>query len=107
MGKFENAIHEMCAIENQAGEDNFLNNIHALAKLFVTVLYVCMVTSFPASESALARTSSMLRAAELVASDACWVSFFLLLEQALNVRAEKAIKATNKLLVFIFFSFLC
>ena len=47
MGKFENAIHEMCAIENQAGEDNFLNNIHALAKLFVTVLYVCMVTSFP------------------------------------------------------------
>ena len=47
MGKFENVIHEMCAIENQAGEDNFLNNIHALAKLFVTVLYVCMVTSFP------------------------------------------------------------
>ena len=47
MGKFENAIHEMCAIENQAGEDDFLNNIHALAKLFVTVLYVCMVTSFP------------------------------------------------------------
>ena len=47
MEKFENAIHEMCAIENQAGEDNFLNNIHALAKLFVTVLYVCMVTSFP------------------------------------------------------------
>ena len=26
MEKFENAIHEMCAIENQAGEDNFLNN---------------------------------------------------------------------------------
>ena len=46
MGKFENAIHEMCAIENQAGEDNFLNNIHALAKLFVTVLYVCMVIIF-------------------------------------------------------------
>ena len=48
MGKFENAIHEMCVIENQAGKDNFLNNIHALAKLFVTVLYVCMV-NFPAS----------------------------------------------------------
>ena len=29
------------------GKINFLNNIHALAKLFVTVLYVCMVTSFP------------------------------------------------------------
>ena len=45
MGKFENAIHEMCAIENQAGEDDFLNNIHALAKLFVDG-FVCLYGDF-------------------------------------------------------------
>lgn len=45
MGKFENAIHEMCAIENQAGEDDFLNNIHALGKT-VCNGFVCLYGDF-------------------------------------------------------------
>lgn len=46
MSNLSNALNEIGKIENQAGQDTWLNQIHPLVKLFVTVFYMIMVVSF-------------------------------------------------------------
>lgn len=46
MSKLSHAIHEINEIENQAGKDQWMNQIHPLVKLFLTILYITLVVSF-------------------------------------------------------------
>lgn len=46
MGKIEEAVHEIHHIDATAGEDKWLNQIHPLPKLLVTLGYIFIVVSF-------------------------------------------------------------
>ena len=46
MSKLSNGIHELCNIDTQAGKNQWINRIHPLVKLFITILYVTLVVSF-------------------------------------------------------------
>ncbi|MBP3870764.1 MAG: cobalt ECF transporter T component CbiQ [Faecalicoccus sp.] len=46
MNKIESAILEIEKLDVMAREDRWINQIHPLAKLFVTVLYIVLVMSF-------------------------------------------------------------
>ncbi len=46
MGKIEHAIHEIHDIHTSASRDQWMNQLHPLVKLVVTVLYIAVVVSF-------------------------------------------------------------
>jgi cobalt/nickel transport system permease protein len=46
MSKLSNAIYEICNIENQASKNKWINQIHPLVKLFITLFYIALVVSF-------------------------------------------------------------
>ena len=45
MSKIEEAIYEIHHMDNMANSNRFLNKIHPLVKLLITVLYIIMLTS--------------------------------------------------------------
>lgn len=45
MSKIEDAIYEIHHMDNMANSNRFLNKIHPLVKLLITVLYIIMLTS--------------------------------------------------------------
>lgn len=47
MSKIHDALYEIEAIGQMAERDQWMNRIHPLVKLFVTVLYIFLVVSFP------------------------------------------------------------
>lgn len=47
MSKLNSAIQTIYQIEKQSGRDTWLNRLHPLAKLLVTVFYILLVVSFP------------------------------------------------------------
>ncbi|MBQ9886345.1 MAG: cobalt ECF transporter T component CbiQ [Lachnospiraceae bacterium] len=46
MSRLDNAIHELNHIEDVAGRDQWVNNIHPLVKLALTIIYIIIVVSF-------------------------------------------------------------
>ncbi|MCH5274588.1 MAG: cobalt ECF transporter T component CbiQ [Lachnospiraceae bacterium] len=47
MSKINNAIYEIHAIDALASKDRWVNRIHPLVKLIITVVYILAVVSFP------------------------------------------------------------
>lgn len=45
MNKIEDAIYTVHEFDNKSDEGNFLNNIHPLIKLIITVIYILLLTS--------------------------------------------------------------
>lgn len=45
MNKIEDAIYTAHKLDNQSNSEKFLNNIHPLAKLIITVIYILLLTS--------------------------------------------------------------
>lgn len=50
MNKFDRAIHEIQTMDSMAERDQWVNRIHPLVKLFITVFYIVTVVSFPRYE---------------------------------------------------------
>ena len=46
MGKIDNAIHEIHKLDNMSDQDQWMNNIHPLVKLVLTIGYIALVVSF-------------------------------------------------------------
>jgi cobalt/nickel transport system permease protein len=46
MSKLSSAIYEICNIENQASKNKWINQIHPLVKLFITLFYISLVVAF-------------------------------------------------------------
>ena len=46
MNKFDSMLGEMCSIDREAAKGGWLNEMHPLVKLFVTIWYICVVISF-------------------------------------------------------------
>ncbi|MCM1287342.1 MAG: energy-coupling factor transporter transmembrane protein EcfT [Clostridium sp.] len=46
MNRFDNMLGEMCSIDREAAKGGWLNEMHPLVKLFVTIWFVCFVISF-------------------------------------------------------------
>lgn len=46
MNRFDNMLGEMCCIDREAAKEGWLNEMHPLVKLFVTIWYICFVISF-------------------------------------------------------------
>ncbi len=46
MSKINKAIHEIQKIDSMSKEDKWMNNIHPLIKLFLTVYYIVLIVSF-------------------------------------------------------------
>ncbi len=46
MSKMDTALREFLLLEEQAEEEKFINRVHPLSKLLVTVLYILLVVSF-------------------------------------------------------------
>lgn len=46
MSKLSDAIYEICNIENQACKNKWINQMHPLVKLFITLFYMTLVVSF-------------------------------------------------------------
>ncbi|MCM1570113.1 MAG: energy-coupling factor transporter transmembrane protein EcfT [Roseburia sp.] len=47
MGRIDRALSEMCSLEREAGKKGWLNDMHPLVKLWVTLWYIGFVISFP------------------------------------------------------------
>lgn len=47
MSKINEAVREIQTMDAMAGKDQWVNRIHPLVKLFLTVFYIAMVVSFP------------------------------------------------------------
>lgn len=50
MNKMNRAIHEIQTMDSMAKRDQWVNRIHPLVKLFITVFYIAVVVSFPKYE---------------------------------------------------------
>lgn len=50
MNKFDRAIHEIRTMDSMAERDQWVNRLHPLVKLFITVVYIVTVLSFPRYE---------------------------------------------------------
>lgn len=46
MNRFDSMLGEMCSIDREAAKGGWLNEMHPLVKLFVTIWYICFVISF-------------------------------------------------------------
>lgn len=46
MNRFDNMLGEMCSIDREASKEGWLNEMHPLVKLLVTIWYICFVISF-------------------------------------------------------------
>lgn len=46
MNRFDNMLGEMCSIDREAAKGGWLNEMHPLVKLFITIWYICFVISF-------------------------------------------------------------
>lgn len=46
MKKISGAISEICKLDEMAGQDKWLNNVHPLSKLLVTIFFISMTVSF-------------------------------------------------------------
>lgn len=46
MNRFDNMLWEMCSIDREASKEGWLNEMHPLVKLLVTIWYICFVISF-------------------------------------------------------------
>ena len=46
MSKIQKAVSEIKSIEELANEDRWVNQVHPLVKLYVTILYIGTVVSF-------------------------------------------------------------
>ncbi len=47
MNKIENAITTFYFLENKANQKNWINNLHPLSKVLISMSYICFVISFP------------------------------------------------------------
>ena len=47
MSKINQAIHEIQTLDQMANKNQWVNRIHPLVKLFLTILYILLVVSFP------------------------------------------------------------
>lgn len=47
MSKINQAIHEIQTLDQMANKNQWMNRIHPLVKLFLTILYILVVVSFP------------------------------------------------------------
>lgn len=50
MKQFSQAVHEIQTMDSMAGRDQWVNRLHPLVKLFITVFYIATVVSFPRYE---------------------------------------------------------
>ena len=46
MSRIENAIHEIHKLDNMSDQDQWMNNVHPLVKLLLTIGYIALVVSF-------------------------------------------------------------
>jgi cobalt/nickel transport system permease protein len=52
MSKINQAVRELGRLDELAAEDRWVNQLHPLVKLFLTILYIGLVVSFPAYDLA-------------------------------------------------------